>query len=26
VRCAIATPALVIAEGAKFDGDCNMPR
>ena len=26
VRCAINTPSLVLAEGAKFDGDCKMPR
>lgn len=26
VRCSINTPNLVLAEGAKFDGDCKMPR
>jgi len=26
VRCAISTPSLVLSEGAKFDGDCKMPR
>jgi cytoskeletal protein CcmA (bactofilin family) len=26
VRCSISTPSLVLAEGAKFDGDCKMPR
>lgn len=26
VRCAISTPTLALAEGAKFDGDCKMPR
>ncbi len=26
VRCAISTPSLMLAEGAKFDGDCKMPR
>jgi cytoskeletal protein CcmA (bactofilin family) len=26
VRCAISTPSLVLNEGAKFDGDCKMPR
>ena len=25
LRCMITTPTLVIAEGAKFDGDCKMP-
>ena len=26
VRCSISTPSLALAEGAKFDGDCKMPR
>jgi cytoskeletal protein CcmA (bactofilin family) len=26
VRCTISTPSLVLSEGAKFDGDCKMPR
>jgi cytoskeletal protein CcmA (bactofilin family) len=26
VRCSISTPSLVLSEGAKFDGDCKMPR
>ncbi len=26
VQCSISTPRLVLAEGAKFDGDCKMPR
>ena len=26
LQCRITTPTLVIAEGAQFDGDCNMPR
>ena|SRR5690242_19767032 len=26
VRCTISTPSLALAEGAKFDGDCKMPR
>jgi len=26
VRCTISTPSLVLAEGARFDGDCKMPR
>ncbi len=26
VRCTISTPSLVLAEGAKFDGECKMPR
>lgn len=26
VRCSISTPNLALAEGAKFDGDCKMPR
>lgn len=26
VRCTITTPSLVLNEGAKFDGDCKMPR
>ena len=26
VKCTISTPSLTLAEGAKFDGDCKMPR
>jgi cytoskeletal protein CcmA (bactofilin family) len=26
LRCKITTPTLVMAEGAEFDGDCEMPR
>jgi cytoskeletal protein CcmA (bactofilin family) len=26
VRCTISTPSLVLSDGAKFDGDCKMPR
>jgi cytoskeletal protein CcmA (bactofilin family) len=26
VRCSVHTPNLALAEGAKFDGDCKMPR
>jgi len=26
VRCSINTPTLMLSEGAKFDGDCKMPR
>jgi len=26
LRCPITTPALVVGEGAQFDGDCKMPR
>ncbi len=26
VRCSISTPSLALADGAKFDGDCKMPR
>ncbi len=26
VQCSVSTPSLVLAEGAKFDGDCKMPR
>ena len=26
VKCSISTPSLMLAEGAKFDGDCKMPR
>jgi cytoskeletal protein CcmA (bactofilin family) len=26
LRCTITTPTLVVAEGARFEGDCKMPR
>lgn len=26
VRCSVRTPSLALAEGAKFDGECKMPR
>jgi cytoskeletal protein CcmA (bactofilin family) len=26
IRCNITTPSLVLNEGAKFEGDCKMPR
>jgi cytoskeletal protein CcmA (bactofilin family) len=26
IRCTITTPSLVLNEGAKFEGDCKMPR
>lgn len=26
VRCSISAPRLVLTEGAKFDGECKMPR
>ena len=26
VRCTISAPSVVLSEGAKFDGDCKMPR
>jgi cytoskeletal protein CcmA (bactofilin family) len=26
VRCSINTPSLTLAEGARFDGECKMPR
>jgi cytoskeletal protein CcmA (bactofilin family) len=26
LRCSITTPTLVVTEGARFDGDCKMPR
>jgi cytoskeletal protein CcmA (bactofilin family) len=26
LECTITTPSLVLNEGAKFDGDCKMPR